>query len=87
MKHPVGRIAALLGGTAMIVLQTAPVAAEGTPAGRTITNTATVNFRVGGIDQTAETASDTFTVDRRVNFVATLVSTPAPERSPGRAAR
>ena len=41
-----------------------PAYASGTTAGSTITNTATVNYQVGGISQNATTASDTLTVDR-----------------------
>jgi len=74
---------ALAAGTAMIALQTAPAAAEGVSAGTTITNTATIDFRVGGVDQTAATASDTFQVDRKVNFVITRVSDPTTTVSPG----
>lgn len=77
------RMVALAAGTAMIALQTAPAAAEGVSAGTTITNTATIDFRVGGVDQTAVTASDTFEVDRKVNFVITLASDPTTTVSPG----
>ncbi|MFN3423192.1 MAG: hypothetical protein ACK40C_00655 [Novosphingobium meiothermophilum] len=42
--------------------------AAGTTAGTTITNTATINYQVGGISQNAETASDTLTVDRKINL-------------------
>lgn len=68
------RLVALAASTAVIALQTAPAVAEGTSAGTTITNTATINYRVGGVDQTAATASDAFSVDRKVNFVVTRVS-------------
>jgi len=43
----------------------------GTDAGTSITNTVSVAFNVGGTPQTAETDSDTFLVDRKVNLVVT----------------
>lgn len=77
------KLAALAAGTAMIALQTAPAAAEGTTAGTTITNTATVDYRVGGVDQTEVVAADSFDVDRKVNFLVTRVSTPTTSVVPG----
>jgi uncharacterized repeat protein (TIGR01451 family) len=47
--------------------------AAGTRAGNTITNTVSVNYNVGGVAQNAETASDSFTVDQRVNLTVTNV--------------
>jgi uncharacterized repeat protein (TIGR01451 family) len=46
-----------------------PALAEGTAAGTTITNTVTLNYKVGTVDQTPVTAQDTFTVDRKINLV------------------
>lgn len=77
------RFVALAAGTAMIALQTAPAVAEGISAGTTITNTATVDYRVGGVDQTEVVATDTFDVDRKVNFVITRVSDPTTTVTPG----
>lgn len=48
-----------------------PAHAAGTLAGQTITNTVTVNFQVGGIAQTAQTGSNTVTVDRKVVLTVT----------------
>ncbi|MBU7581011.1 MAG: DUF11 domain-containing protein [Porphyrobacter sp.] len=76
-------LAALAAGTAMVALQTAPAVAEGTTAGTTITNTATVDYRVGGVDQTEIVASDSFDVDRKVNFLVTRVSAPTTTVVPG----
>ena len=45
--------------------------ATGTVAGTTITNTATVNYSVGGVSQNAATASNAVTVDRKVIFTVT----------------
>ncbi|WP_234036060.1 hypothetical protein [Porphyrobacter sp. YT40] len=78
-------MAALAAGTALIALQTAPAFAEGTNAGTTITNTATVDYEVGGVQQTQETASDSFTVDRKVNLTVALVGGPTTSVVPGEA--
>ena len=62
----------LLGGAgaiALVALGASPALASGTLAGSSITNTVTVNYQVGGFSQTAESAGDTFTVDRKVAFV------------------
>lgn len=80
------RMVALAAGTAMIALQTAPAAAEGVSAGTTITNTATIDYRVGDVDQTEIVATDTFRVDRKVNFVVTQVTGAPTSVSPGQTA-
>lgn len=49
-----------------------PAAAAGTAAGTTITNNVTLDYKVGGVAQTALTTSDAFTVDRKI--VLTVVS-------------
>ena len=77
------RLAAFAAGTAMVALQTAPAMAEGTSAGTTITNTATVDYQVGNVQQTQETASDSFTVDRKVNLTVALVGGPTISVVPG----
>jgi uncharacterized repeat protein (TIGR01451 family) len=43
-----------------------PAAAAGTAAGTTITNSITLDYKVGGVTQSTATASDTFTVDRKI---------------------
>ncbi|WP_298465722.1 hypothetical protein [uncultured Erythrobacter sp.] len=53
--------------TALVAMTSTPAMAVGTDAGDTITNNVTVSYDVGGVEQTDVTASDTFTVDRRVN--------------------
>ncbi len=60
--------------------------ASGTIAGSTITNTATVNYQVGGVSQTAQTASDTLTVDRKVNLTVAEVGSTTTQVSPGQTA-
>lgn len=62
-KQLLGAVSAL----ALVAMSSVPALAEGTSAGSTITNNVTVSFDVGGVTQNAATASDSFTVDRRVN--------------------
>jgi uncharacterized repeat protein (TIGR01451 family) len=77
------RLLATASGVAVASLSAAPAYAEGTSAGSTITNTVTLNYRVGGVDQTAITASDSFTVDRKINLVVTEVGSSTTSVSPG----
>jgi hypothetical protein len=53
---------------ALGLLAATPALAAGTQAGTSIVNTATVNYQVGGVSQTAVTASNTVSVDRKVNL-------------------
>ena len=55
-------------GTAAILSLVAPsaYAATGTAAGTIITNTATVNFQVGSVAQTAQTAANAIVIDAKV---------------------
>jgi uncharacterized repeat protein (TIGR01451 family) len=48
-----------------------PAFAAGTVAGTTVTNSVTLDYKVGGIDQAQVSASDTFTVDRKVALAVT----------------
>lgn len=61
---------------ALVAMSSSPALAAGTTAGTTITNTVTVNYNVGGNAQNAVTASDSFTVDQRVNLTVTAITTP-----------
>jgi len=67
---------------ALVVMSSAPALAEGTNAGATITNNVSVSYNVGGITQNAQAASDSFTVDRKVNVTVSYVG-PATSVSPG----
>jgi uncharacterized repeat protein (TIGR01451 family) len=67
---------------ALVVMSSAPAWAEGTSAGSTITNNVSVSFDVGGVPQNAVTASNTFTVDRRVNVNVEFIGA-ATNVSPG----
>ncbi len=61
---------------AIIAMSSAPAMAAGIRAGSTITNTVNVTFNVNGVAQNAQTASDSFTVDQRVNVNVTAITTP-----------
>lgn len=60
-----------------------PALAAGTTAGTTITNTATVDFQVGGVAQVQQSASDNFTVDRKINLLVEEVGTVTTNVVPG----
>ena len=60
-----------------------PALAAGTTAGSSITNTATVDFQVGGVSQTQQSASDTFVVDRKIALVVEEVGTVTTDVVPG----
>jgi uncharacterized repeat protein (TIGR01451 family) len=67
---------------ALIAMSSTPVLAEGTSAGDTITNNVSVSFDVGGVTQNAVTATDSFTVDQRVNVSVEFIGA-ATSVSPG----
>ncbi len=61
---------------ALIAMSSAPAMAAGTRAGTTISNTVSVSYNVNGNPQNAETDTDNFTVDQRVNLTVTAVGSP-----------
>lgn len=63
-----------------------PASATGTTAGSTITNTVTLNYQVGGVSQNSLSASDSFTVDRKVNIVVAEDGSATTQVSPGHVA-
>lgn len=71
MKRSIWKIAGLLLSLAMV--QGAYAASTETAAGTTVSNTATVNYQVGGVDQTAVVTlvPDEFLVDTKVDLVVT----------------
>ena len=75
-----------VGAAALVVTSASPAFAAGTAAGSTITNTVTVNYQVGTVAQTATGASNTFTVDRKVNLTVAEVGTTTTQVSPGQTA-
>lgn len=82
-----GRLLGTVGAAALIALGASPALASGTLAGSTITNNVTVNYQVGGVAQTATAASNSFTVDRKVNLTVTEVGSVTTQVSPGAAAQ
>lgn len=79
------RTSRLLASSAALAFAAAanPALAEGTQAGTTITNNVTVNYQVGGVAQTAVTATNTFTVDRKINLTVSEVGGTATIVTPG----
>lgn len=63
-----------------------PALAGGTTAGTSITNNVTVNYQVGGVSQTAVTASNSFTVDRKVDLTVVETGNATTTVSPGQTA-
>jgi uncharacterized repeat protein (TIGR01451 family) len=70
----------------LAALAATPAYAAGTAAGSTITNTVQVNYQVGGVAQNAVSASDTFTVDRKINLTVAEVGSSTTSVSPGQLA-
>lgn len=79
----------LLAGASGIALATfagSQAYAAGTASGSTITNTATVNYQVGGVAQTPATGSNSFTVDRKVALTVAEVGSTTTTVVPGQTA-
>jgi uncharacterized repeat protein (TIGR01451 family) len=68
---------ALLTGTAALCAWGSSAHAEGTGAGTSINNTASVTYSVGGNTQTASSNPSTFLVDRKANLLVTEIGTAA----------
>lgn len=75
------------GGVTVAMLGATPAFAAGTASGTSITNTATVDFSVGGVAQTAVTANNAFTVDRKINLTVAEVGNATTSVVPGSTAR
>ncbi|MFT4026664.1 MAG: hypothetical protein QM676_07680 [Novosphingobium sp.] len=71
---------------AVAAIGATPALAAGTASGSTITNNVSVDYQVGGVSQTQVTASDSFTVDRKINLVVADANTTTTTVSPGQAA-
>ena len=80
------KLLAAASAIALIALGASPALAAGTAAGSTIINTVSVNYQVGGVAQTAAGASNTITVDRKVNLTVAEVGTTTTQVSPGQSA-
>ncbi len=68
----------------LVLVWTAAAMAAGTPSGTTVSNTATLDFTVGGVNQTpiASNSAD-FLVDNRVDLIVTTLDVAAVEVVPG----
>jgi uncharacterized repeat protein (TIGR01451 family) len=73
----------VIGLAALSSVAAAPAFAAGTTAGTTITNTATVDYQVGGVAQGQQSASNNFTVDRKINVLVEEVGTVTTSVVPG----
>ena len=73
----------IIGLAAISSLAATPALAAGTTAGTTITNTATVDYQVGGVAQGQQSASNNFTVDRKINLLVEEVGTVTTSVVPG----
>lgn len=62
-----------------------PALAAGTTAGSTITNTATINYQVGGVSQAPINDSDAFVVDRVINLTVAELGSATTTVVPGQA--
>ncbi|MGE5721173.1 MAG: hypothetical protein ACM3YM_01825, partial [Sphingomonadales bacterium] len=58
----------------------------GTASGTTVTNTVTLSYQVGGVGQNDVTASNSFTVDRKINLTVAEVGSATTTVSPGETA-
>lgn len=58
---------------ALAAVGSVPAIAAGTAAGTSITNTATINYQVGGIAQSPVSDGDTFVVDRKIDLTVAEV--------------
>ncbi|MBN8845013.1 MAG: DUF11 domain-containing protein [Sphingomonadales bacterium] len=72
-----------IGVAAASVVAANPAYAAGTTAGASITNTATVDYQVGGVSQGQQSASNSFTVDRKINLLVEEVGTVTTNVVPG----
>ncbi len=85
MKSMLKQTAAVL-VLGLLALGTAEKAhAGGTAAGTTVTNTATLNYTVGGVGQTSQSNSASFTVDRKINLTVSHADGAIVTINPGQA--
>lgn len=77
------RLLASASGLATAALAVSPASAAGTASGTTVTNTVSLDYKVGGVDQDQIQASDSFTVDRKVNLTVAELGSSTTTVSPG----
>ncbi len=75
----------LAGASAVVIaaMGVTPAFAAGTAANSTITNVATVNYKVGTVDQAAITDDDVITVDRKVSLTVVQLGSATTSVAPG----
>ncbi len=73
----------VIGLAAIASFAATPALAAGTTAGTTITNTATIDYQVGGVAQGQQSAANVFTVDRKINLLVEEVGTVTTNVVPG----
>lgn len=71
---------------AVAALGASPALAAGTDAGTTVTNTVTLSYQVGGVNQNDVTANNSFTVDRKINLTVAEAGSATTTVSPGQQA-
>jgi uncharacterized repeat protein (TIGR01451 family) len=76
-------LALRLGVAAIAALSASPAMAAGTTAGTTITNTTSIAYDVSGVTQTAVSASDALTVDRKIDLTVAETGSATTTVSPG----
>src|SRR3546814_8138754 len=74
-----------IGLPALSSVAAGPAFASGTTAGTTTTHTATVDNQVGGVAQGQQSASNNFTVDRKINLLVEEVADLTTPVVPGQA--
>ncbi|WP_114520505.1 DUF11 domain-containing protein [Altererythrobacter sp. ZODW24] len=78
------KLLAAVSSVTLVALSSAPAfAAPGTKVGETITNEVTVDFQVGGVDQTEVVATDDVAIDRKVNVTVAEVGDTTTSTTPG----
>jgi uncharacterized repeat protein (TIGR01451 family) len=77
------RLLASASGLAAAAFAVSPASAAGTASGTTVTNTVSLDYKVGNVDQTQIQASNSFTVDRKVNLTVAEVGSATTSVSPG----
>ncbi len=77
------RLLGTVGAAALTVLCANPAFASGTLAGSSIVNNVTVNYQVGTVAQTAQAASNSFVVDRKINVTVAEPGAATTTVSPG----
>ena len=71
--------------SAFLAFAATPALANGTTAGTQVTNTVSLSYKVANVTQNSVSASDTFTVDRKINLTVAEQGSTTTEVAPGEA--